>query len=100
METNLEKVKTYLGFAVKSRHIKFGVDDILKLKKVNLILVSDALTETGYKKLNNFALKKSIDCLVLTAKEFNEIIQNTSIKATAILDENLADAIKKNLAKI
>ena len=29
MEMNVSKVKTYIGFAVKSRQIKFGVDDIL-----------------------------------------------------------------------
>ena len=100
MEINLSKVKTYIGFAVKSRQIKFGVDDILKLKYVSLILVSDSLAESGLKKIKGFALKNSIDCIMLSAEEFNEIIQNTSIKATAILDSNLADAIKKNLANV
>lgn len=98
METNLAKVKTYIGFALKSRQIKFGVDDILKLKNASLILVSEALTQSGLKKINSFALKKSITCLGLSADDFNEIIQNTNIKGIAILDNNLADAIKKNLA--
>lgn len=100
MEINLSKVKTYIGFAVKSRQIKFGVDDILKLKHANLILVSDALTESGLKKLKGFALKNSIDCVTLSVEDFNEIVPNISIKAIAILDSNLADAIKKNLANV
>ena len=100
METNLAKVKTYFGFAIKSRQIKFGVDDILKLKTANLILVSDNLTESGLNKIKSFASKKSIKCLILSADNFNALTQNTSIKAAAILDNNLADAIKKNLANI
>lgn len=98
MVNNIGKVKTYIGFAVKSRKIKFGVDDILKLKKADLILVSDNLAESGLKKLKTFALNKSIKLYTLPGSLFNEFIDNTSIKAMAILDYNLADAIKKNLA--
>ena len=98
MENNTSKVKTYVGFAVKSRKIKYGVDDIIKLKTASLILVSDALAESGLGKVKAYALKKSIDCLLIDFENFNDIIQNQSIKAAAILDDNLADAIKKNLA--
>ena len=100
MEMNISKVKTYIGFAIKSRQIKYGVDDILKLKHASLILISDALAESAFKKLKGYALNKSTDCVIFTSDEFNELIQNTSIKAAAILDSNLADAIKKNLAKV
>lgn len=98
MEINTSKVKTYVGFAVKSRKIKFGVDDIIKLKSANLILASDALAESGLGKLKSYALKKSIEIIVIDEICFNDIIQNISVKAAAILDYNLADAIKKNLA--
>ena len=97
---NLSKIKTYIGFAIKSRKIKFGVDDILKLKNAGIIIVSDSLAESGMKKLENFANKKSIELIKLTEVDFLELIQNISIKATAILDENLAEAIKKNLTNI
>lgn len=98
MEFNIQKAKTYVGFAVKSRKIKFGVDDILKLKNASLLLVSDSLTKSGMNKISGFALRKSIKMIVLNSCDFFELIQNTSVKATAILDDNLADAIKKNLA--
>lgn len=99
MEFNAEKVKTYVGFAIKSRKIKFGVDDILKSKKTSLILVSEALGGSGTKKLDGYALKNSVDLIKLNSEEFQCIVQNISVKAIAILDNNLADAIKKNLAK-
>ena len=100
MKTNLTKIKTYVGFAIKSRKIKFGVDDILKLKNAKLIIISEALAESGMKKLEGFAEKKSIELVKFSENDFLEIIQNISIKAIAILDENMAEAIKKNLTSI
>ncbi len=100
MKINLSKIKTYIGFAIKSRKIRFGVDDILKLKNASLIIVSDSLAESGMKKLEGFAERKSIELIKFNESDFLELIQNISIKATAILDENLAEAIKKNLTNI
>lgn len=94
---NTQKVVSYIGFAIKSRKIKYGVDDILKLKKASLILVSETLTESGMNKIQNFAANKKIEVIKLNSDEFGKIIQNISIKVTAILDDNLAEAIKKNL---
>lgn len=100
MKINTSKIKTYVGFAVKSRKIRYGVDDILKLKNADLILVSDSLAESGMKKLEAFANRKSISLIKLSESDFFEVMQNISIKALAVLDENLADAIKKNLTII
>ena len=100
MKNNISKIKTYIGFAIKSRKIKYGVDDILKLKNAGLILVSESLADSGMKKLEGFAERKSIELKKFSEEDFLELIQNTSIKATAILDENLAEAIKKNLTNI
>ncbi len=97
MENNISKIKTYLGFAIKSRKVRFGVDDIMKLKKADLILVSDSLTESGQQKINTFAKNHSVYVKSLNQEEFAEIVNNINIKAAAILDKNLADAIKKNL---
>ena len=100
MNNNLSKIKTYVGFAIKSRKIKFGVDDILKLKNAELIMVSDSLAESGMKKIEAFADRKSVSLIKLSEEDFFEVVQNISIKALAVLDENLADAIKKNLTNI
>jgi ribosomal protein L7Ae-like RNA K-turn-binding protein len=100
MKINTSKIKTYVGFAVKSRKIRYGVDDILKLKNADLIIVSDSLAESGMKKIEAFADRKSVSLIKLSEEDFFEVVQNISIKALAVLDENLADAIKKNLTNI
>lgn len=100
MKDNLSKIKTYIGFAIKSGKIRYGVDDILKLKNAELILVSESLADSGMKKLEGLAERKEIKLIKFSEEEFLELIQNISIKASAILDKNLAEAIKKNLTNI
>ena len=100
MKINTDKVKTYIGFAIKSRKIKFGVDDIVKSKNAGIIIVSELLADSGMRKIERFANRNLVELIKLTEIEFLELVQNVSIKALAVLDENLAEAIKKNLTNI
>jgi hypothetical protein len=95
MSLEINKVKPYIGFAIKSRSIKFGVDDICKIKKSELILVSDSLQESSMKKILAFSVKNHIELLKLSLDDFENLLDNKSVKAFAILDKNLAIAIKK-----
>lgn len=99
MNLQIDKAKTYLGFAIKSRAVKYGVDDISKCKKAELILVSDALQESSFNKITKFSMQNNIDLLKIGLENFENLLDNKSIKAVAILDKNLAQAIKKNLTK-
>lgn len=99
MSGNFSKIKAYIGFAQKSRSLIFGVDDILKSKKSRLILLSDNLAESSRAKLENYAKQKNIIIKVLKADDFYSLFSNESIKAVAITNENLADAINKSLAE-
>jgi ribosomal protein L7Ae-like RNA K-turn-binding protein len=95
MNLQTNKAKTYLGFAIKSRAVKFGVDDICKCKKVELILVSDSLMESSFNKITKFSMQNNIDLLKIGLEKFEDLLDNKSVKAVAILDKNLALAIKK-----
>lgn len=99
MSGNFSKIKAYIGFAQKSRSLIFGVDDILKNKKLKLILLSDNLAESSRAKLENYAKQKNIIIKLLKADDFYSLFSNESIKAVAIINENLADAINKSLAE-
>lgn len=100
MSLEINKAKTYIGFAIRSRTIKFGVDDICKCKKSELIIVSDSLQESSMKKVLAFAEKNHIDLLKLSLDDFENLLDNKSVKVVAILDKNLALAIKKNLTNL
>ena len=91
---NIQKIKTYVGFAIKSRNIIYGVDSI-KDSNVGVIVYSDALAENSRAKLLEFA--KEIPAYKITQKEMEEILNCSKIKAFAIKSKDLACAIIENI---
>ena len=100
MSLEINKAKSYLGFAIKSKSIRYGVDDICKLKRAELIIVSSDLQNSSLSKISNFSIKKNIEILNLSIDDFQNLLDNKSVKVLAILDANLASAIKKNLTNL
>lgn len=97
MNLQIPKIKSYIGFAIKSREITYGVDDIVKTKKSKLILASKELGESSLSKLKGFADSKNIEVILFDSADFAEVVQNENIKAVSTENKNLAEAIKKNL---
>ena len=100
MNLQIDKAKTYIGFAIKSRAIKYGVDDITKCKKSEIIIVSESLQESSFNKITKFSMQNNIDLLKIGLENFENLLDNKSVKAVAILDKDLAAAIKKNLTNL
>ena len=92
----MNKVITYINFAKKSKNIIYGVDDIIKSRKIELIFISEELAESGRKKVQKFTATNNIKEFLLDKNRFFELIQNSSIKVFGITDKNLANAIKLN----
>ena len=97
MNLQIPKIKSYIGFAIRSREITFGVDDIVKTKKAKLIIASRDLGESSLSKLEKFSSEKNLEVILLDAADFAEVVQNENIKAVSVENKNLAEAIKKNL---
>ncbi len=98
MSGNFSKIVAYVGFAIKSKNIIYGTDDIIKSKRVKIILLSDSLADSSRLKIENYAKQKNIVVKNLKTEVFNEMINNQNIKAIAITNYSLADAINKSLA--
>lgn len=98
MSGNFSKIVAYVGFAIKSKNIIYGTDDIIKSKRAKIILLSESLSDSSKSKIENYAKQKNIEVKNFKAEVFNEIINNQNIKAAAITNESLADAINKSLA--
>ncbi|MBQ8451427.1 MAG: hypothetical protein IJ538_01455 [Clostridia bacterium] len=96
---NLMKIKTYVGFATKSRSAVIGTDNILKSKKNKLILVSSELSIQALNKIQIVANSQKIDIVKLTGTEMFSVISKSGIKALSITDDNLANAIKSCLTE-
>ena len=87
------KINTYVGFAVKSRKIVYGADNIEKSRRIKLIMLSSELSPRTEKKM------KKLECNIISHYDFNNLSLGQSykaIKAIAITDESLAQAILKN----
>ena len=98
VKSNLEKAKSYIGFAEKSKNIVCGQDNILLNKNIKLIIISKSLAESSTKKLETFATKQKIQLLYLNDEELQFIYSKTGVKAFGILEPNLAGAVIKIFA--
>ncbi len=96
MKPQLSKIKTYIGFAIRSRQIIYGVDDIIKRDFKGLVMMSNALAESSANKLKSHVTYAGGQVLSFEPEEFAELF-GENIKAAAITDNNLAVAIKKNM---
>lgn len=93
----LNKIKTYVNFAKRSKNILYGTDDILKSNNVQFVLISNDLSDLAKIKLQKYLENNEISYNYLTNMQIFEICEKNSVKAFAITDKNLANAIKVNL---
>ena len=93
---NLDKIKTYIGFAKKSKSIVFGLDSI-KDKKVELIMFSESLSESSKLSCVKEAEKNKCNYYEISAEEMYVLIGLDKVKAFAIINKDLAKAIINNI---
>ena len=93
---NLDKVKTFVGFAIKSRSVIYGVDQI-KEKNVKVIFFSSDLSESSKISCKKIAEKNNIKYYQISSEEMFQLVGSEKIKAFAILNIDLAKAIESNM---
>ena len=91
----MNKISTYLGFCIRAGKIVFGVDRIETLKKTYLLLADGELKENSFKIMLKTSEKFSAELIVTEGNLLGELLHKPQVKAVAILDEQLALAIKK-----
>ena len=95
MLTN-SKLKSYLGFSIKSNKIIFGIDNLESTKKnVRLVICCNTLADNSFKKLCNLCYRRDWKLVQLTNSTISELIQRENCRILGILDSNLANAIEK-----
>jgi hypothetical protein len=94
---NKEKIKAYIGFAIKSSAIVWGSDNILLKRKTNLILIDEDLGESSKNKVLKYAKDFNKENKVIEKGLLEELTGRTNCKAIGITNKNLAAAIIENL---
>ncbi len=98
METK-SKAETFLGFAIKARKVKMGLNAIATLKKAELIITCKSISDNSFKEA--LKLKNKFHCPILKTldKELSELVFKDNVKIIAITDIALSKAIKENLGQ-
>lgn len=94
----VEKIKTYVGFAIRSGEIVFGFDNIMKSKsKIKLILISSTQQEKVANKLIKYGEEKNIKVIKLNDYKVEDFTSRDNCKVIGIINYNLAEVILKEL---
>jgi hypothetical protein len=92
----MNKIISYLGFAIKSNNCITGQTGLkTTTKQLSLIIVDKTASEN----LKNLAenLAKKHKCELITSKvQLSELIKNSEVKIVGLTDENLSKAIINN----
>lgn len=85
------KIKSYVGFAIKAAKVVYGLDNILKQRlNIKLIIFDDTLGESSKKKLMKFI---GINGIKYFQTDMSNVVDKQNCKVIAIKDINLAQAI-------
>lgn len=89
------KLFTYVGFAIKSGKVKYGVDNIISAKRAPaVILISNDLSDNSLKQLDRYITAHASERFTVDLKA---ILPERNCKALGITDIHLADAIKSEI---
>jgi len=92
----MNKISSYVGFAIKSRKVLVG-QSIIKQnrdKQIYCILLCKSATENLLNLAQNVAKKQNCELIIVESLE--EVTHKDGIKIIAITDENLGKAIINN----
>ncbi len=91
----MDKISTFIGFAIKSNKIVKGLDDLEKTKKrVQLVLYTTDLNENSKQKLDKLTSIKKLQTKEIDPKLLTDI-NIIGVKVLGVTDVNLASAINK-----
>lgn len=90
----IEKIKAYLGFAIRSGKIIFGSDNLFESKKTPmLVLICSTQNEKVSGKVTRFCEDNNIKVIKLKDICLSELIARDNCKVLGVLDSELASAI-------
>ncbi len=91
---DVNKVKTYIGFAVRAGRITYGADAVIRSPlAVKVILTERTINRTSAKKLSATADTVKIPLITVEDGFISEATHKDNCRCIGITDVNLADGI-------
>ena len=92
----IDKFRTYIGFAIKSKSIVYGVDNIeSNLAKDCMVIIDKSLSDNSLNKLQNVVSKANIKIFTIDNITLDELLHTSNCKAIGLTSVNLASAIRE-----
>ncbi|MBR1968686.1 MAG: hypothetical protein IKJ14_03630 [Clostridia bacterium] len=96
---NKSKAETFVGFAIRAKKFRIGLNAVATLKKANLLIVCKTASENTVKDAGKLKRKFNCPMLITVEKTLEEITHRENAKVMAIADFALAKAILDNSEK-
>ncbi len=93
------KAETFIGFALRARKCKIGLNAACTLKKAELVIVCGTASENTKNDATKLAKKLRCEVLETTGKTLEELTHKENVKVMAITDKALAKAISEHREK-
>lgn len=94
-----KKIDTYIRFAIKSRSLIYGIDNIKKgIKQIKVIIADKTLSENSLDKARLLCSRNNIP-LIISEEELNNLLNTDNCKIIGITNINMAEAIIQNVGE-
>lgn len=90
---NKEKIKTYIGFAIKSNAVCYGIDNLKK--NIKLVLYNETISNNSIDKIKKFCEELKVLSIQLNLED-SKLLPD-GVKVLGIKNINLAKAIMGEL---
>ncbi len=93
------KIESYLGFAVRSGKILYGIDSIKQSRKRKYLLVlSPSASENLCEKADRYSTEFGVP-LIRTTENLEDLLNKPNCKLAALLDVNMAKAVTESVGR-
>ena len=87
------KLNTFIGFSIKARKAKLGVNAVKTLKRAEILILCSSASENTYKEAISLSKKLNAKLYVLNEIKLEDIVFKENCKLMAVVDKNLSKAI-------
>ena len=95
---NKSKILTFIGFALRARKVRCGVNAISTIKKkVKLLILCQTASENTFKDALSLSKKLSAELVISKKYKVEDLVYKECCKLIAVEDNSLSDAILQNL---
>ena len=91
----MEKTKafTFIGFAIKARKVKLGVNAVKTLKRAEIMILCSSASENTVKEAVSLSKRLNAKLLILKGVLLEQVVYKQECKLIAIFDKALSKAI-------